>query len=87
MKNMIEINRNDGSIEEMSIEEFTRWMCLVEAFDFIEKKAKDLGVDWLNMIKPLAIETYIHGNKSQGVDGRYESMLHNVRCEHKLSLL
>lgn len=87
MKNMIEINRNDGSITEMTIEEFTRWMCLVEAFDFIEKKAKDLGVDWLDMIKPLAIETYIHGNESQGIDGRYLSMLHDVKCEHELGLI
>lgn len=87
MKNMIEINKRDGSIEEMSIEEFTRWMCLVEAFDFIEQKAKELKVDWLDMIKPLAIETYIHGNVAQGVDGRYLSMLHDVKCEHELGLI
>ena len=87
MKNMIEINKSDGSVEEMTIETFARWMCLVEAFDFIEQKAKELGVDWLDMIKPLAIETYIHGNEAQGIDGRYPSMLHNVRCEHSLGFL
>lgn len=84
---MIEINRNDGSVEKMTIETFARWMCLVEAFDFIEQKAKELKVDWVDMIKPLAIETYIHGNKSQGVDGRYLSMLHDVTCEHEMGLL
>jgi hypothetical protein len=84
---MMEINRNDGSVENMTVETFARWMCLVEAFDFIEQKAKELKVDWVDMIKPLAIETYIHGNKFQGVDGRYLSMLHDVKCEHKLGLI
>lgn len=73
---MIDIKKEDGSVEEMTIDEFTRWMCLVEAFHFIEQKAKLLAVDVSTMIKPLAIEEYVRE--------RYASMLHDVTCEHQL---
>lgn len=76
---MIDIKKADGSVEEMSIDEFTRWMCLVEAFNFIEQKAKLLAVDVSTMIKPLAIEEY--------VKERYASMRHDVECEHRLGLI
>jgi len=81
------IERRDGSMEEMSVTEFTRWMCLVEAFHFIEEKAKELNVNPDDLIKPLAIESYIYGNEAQGFHGRYESMLHDVQCELKLGNL
>lgn len=70
---MIIIKRGNGIVEEMSNEEFTRWMCLVEAFHFIEEKAKDLKVDPFHMIKPLAIESYIKA--------RFPAMLYDVECE------
>jgi hypothetical protein len=75
----VSIEKQDGSMEEMGVEEFTRWMCLVEAFHFIEEKAKDLNVDWLDLLKPLAVETYIKA--------RYDGMLHDVKCEVELGLL
>lgn len=73
----VEIPRNDGSIEEMSATEFTRWACLIEAFDFIREKAEQLGVDNLELlIKPNAIEKYI--------EERWISMLHDVQVEIKM---
>jgi hypothetical protein len=73
---MINIKRKDGSTESMPIEEFSRWMCLVEALYFIEVKAKELKVDMNSMIKPLAIDMYIKE--------RFEAMKHDIQCEHRL---
>ena len=73
---MIQIEKNDGSIESMSIDEFSRWMCLAEALYFIENKALELNVKMDNLIKPLAIDEYIKE--------RYDSMRHDVACEHTL---
>jgi hypothetical protein len=70
---MITIKRGNGIVEEMTTDEFTRWMCLVEAFHFIEMKAKELKVDAIDMIKPLAIEGYIKD--------RFSAMKHDVECE------
>ena len=76
----VEIPRNDGSIEEMSATEFTRWACLIEAFDFIREKAEQLGVDNLELlVKPNAIEKYI--------EERWVSMLHDVETEMKMGWL
>jgi len=76
---MIEIAKKDGSIESMEIDEFSRWMCLAEAFFFIEEKAKELKVSVDSMLKPLAIEVYIKD--------RFDAMKHDVVCEHRLGNL
>ena len=76
---MIEIQKKNGSVESMPIEEFTRWMCLLEAFYFIEQKAKELKVDVDKLLKPLAIEEY--------VKERYDSMLHDITIEHQMGNL
>lgn len=76
---MITINKRNGLIEEMSIEEFTRWMCLVEAQYFINEKAKELKIDIDKLIKPLAIDEYIKE--------RFSAMLHDVTIEHELGNL
>ena len=76
----VAIERKNGSVETMSDTEFTRWACLIEAFDFIKEKAEQLGLDKLELlIKPAAIEKY--------VEERSISMLHDVQCEIKLGLL
>ena len=75
----IDIKRKNGSVESMNIDEFSRWMCLVEAFYFIEQKGKELKVDIDKLLKPLAIEEYI--------TKRYDSMRHDVECEHRLGNL
>ena len=68
-----------GKDEKMPIEEFARWMCLLEAFDFIEQKAAQLKVDVEDMIKPLAIEAYINE--------RHPAMLADVKAEIKMGIL
>jgi hypothetical protein len=78
MRMIVAIERNDGSVEEMSAGEFTRWACMMEAFDFIQNRADQLGLANID-IKPLAIEKYI--------EERSVSMLHDVQCEIKLGLL
>jgi hypothetical protein len=76
----VDIERNDGSVETMSATEFTRWACLIEAFDFIREKAEQLGLDNLELlIKPNAIEKYI--------EERWVSMLHDVETEIKMGLI
>ena len=72
---------------KMSIEEFSRWMCLVEAFDFIEQKAEHLNINPESLLKVNAIEEYIHGSPTKNFGGRYESMKHDVICELALGNL
>lgn len=73
---MIDIKRGDGTVESMTVDEFTRWMCLVEAFDFIEKKAFEKKVDMKDFLNPAAIMEYI--------DKRFPAMKHDVTCEFGL---
>lgn len=75
---MIRIETKKGD-EWMSIGEFARWMCLVEAFHFIEKKSEELNINSADLIKSIAIEKYI--------DERYLSMLHDVTIEHEMGNL
>lgn len=75
----IEIKKIDGSVENMNIDEFSRWMCLVEAIYFIKEKAKELKMDYTKLLKPLAIDEYIKE--------RFESMKHDVTIEHQLGNL
>jgi len=60
--------------EKLALDEYTRWLCLIEALDFISKKAQqfkvnlhDKDVDW---VKPLAFQKYI--------TDRFESMKDEV---------
>ena len=75
----VELKKRDESVETMEITEFARWMCLAEAFNFIMQKAKDLNIDVGNMLKPLAIDVYINE--------RYNSMLHDIKCEIEMGIL
>ncbi len=77
MTNTISVVKRDGSEENMSLDEFSRWMCLMEAFHFIETKAEELNLESVEkLVKPLAIEKYI--------TDRYPSMRHDVGVEHRL---
>lgn len=66
-----------GKQETMSIEEFTRWACLLEAVEISSNKCEELGIDpdkddcW---VKPIAFQHYL--------DERYLSMLHDLTVEH-----
>lgn len=72
----VNIEKKDGSIEQMDVEVYSRWACLVEAFGIIEKKSEEMRVPLDKMIKPLAIDDYIKD--------RYPAMTHDVSCEVRL---
>jgi len=65
-------------VEEMSIETFARWMCLMEAIDCIQKKCEEekINMEKVDWVKPIAIQHYI--------DERFHSMVHDVTVEQQL---
>lgn len=72
----INIKTKNGDAHDMSLESYARWLCLAEAFDYIEKgiekrKGRDENIE--NVVKPIAIQKYI--------DERYHAMLHDVKVE------
>ena len=77
----VTINKSNGTSEEMTIETYTRWMCLVEALDVITQVAERKKIDLSNndWVKPIALQKYI--------SERYLSMLHDVKCEEALAML
>ena len=77
----ITINKSNGTSEEMTIETYTRWLCLVEALDVITQVAERKKIDLNNndWVKPIALQKYINE--------RYLSMLHDVKCEEALAML
>jgi hypothetical protein len=65
----ITLNHNKGAVD-MSLDTYSRWLCLLEGIDLVSKNMKTYGsrlknedMDW---IKPLAFQKYI--------TERYESM-------------
>jgi len=72
-KNSITVKTNSNKVHKLQLQEYTRWICLVEALDYISKKAGNFKYnlqendDW---IKPLAFQKYI--------SERYESMLDEI---------
>ncbi len=76
---MIKIKRHDGSTEQMTRDEYARWLCLAEALITIEQKAKELKVDSKKLKKSLAIGEYI--------TARYPAMRHDVDVEISLGNL
>ena len=75
----VNIVRRGGIVETMTVEEFSRWMCLVEAFHFIFEKGKELNIDPEKLIKPNAIITYIQE--------RMPAMLSDVKTEVAMGIL
>lgn len=73
---IINFMRYDGHIENMSVEEFSRWMCLAEALYLIDEKTKELKVDPEHLKKSSAIGDYINA--------RYPAMLHDMKYEKVL---
>ena len=75
-------NLKNGSVIEMSLDEITRWACLLEGIEFVTKRNEELGIDserdseW---IKPLAFQKYI--------DERFEAMRHDLKVETMLGRL
>lgn len=75
---MIRIDKLSG-VEYMSLDEFARWACLVEAFDFIAQKAEDIGGKEFDIVKPTAFEAYINE--------RFSAMRYDVGIEHAMGNL
>lgn len=72
--------KKNGDVS-MNKETFARWLCLMEAFYIINKKAEDLNIN-LNdddVVKPLAFEKYIQQ--------RYESMILDLTHDEKNNLV
>jgi hypothetical protein len=58
----ITLNLNNEAVN-MSLDTYTRWLCLLEGVDYVERNMKKFGrrlknedIDW---IKPLAFQRYI----------------------------
>jgi hypothetical protein len=79
--NTFKFKLKDGSVKEMTIDELTRWACLLEGIDQVAKKYEDLGesMDTDDWIKPLAFQKYI--------EERFHSMRHDLVVEASLGRL
>ena len=63
--------------EKMSVYEFSRWASLLEALEFINKKATQLNIDLkkdTKWVKPIALQKYI--------EERINSVVIDVENEH-----
>ena len=63
--------------EKMSVYEMSRWISLLEALDFITKKANQLNIDLKKnhkWVKPIALQKYI--------EERINSVVIDVENEH-----
>jgi len=79
MKN-ISIKTKNNENHVMSVETYSRWLCLMEAMQFINQKAEKLNVDLTKSnkwIQPLEFQKYIKS--------RFPSMHHDVKVEENLT--
>lgn len=77
----ITFNLKNGKKHEMTIDEMTRWACLLEGVEQVAKKCEEMGVgnDDDCWIKPLAFQKYI--------DERFHSMKHDLTVEMMMGRL
>lgn len=71
-----EVESPPKTVDEMSLEEFIRWMCLIQAVEVISNKAEKLGLDLDSSIslKSSMISSYI--------DEIFPSMRANYILDH-----
>jgi hypothetical protein len=77
----ISVTTKSNNTHIMGVEEYTRWLCLIEGLELINLKAKDKKLnldDNDSWIKPLAFQKYIKQ--------RFPSMLHDFRVEEVLDV-
>ena len=63
----INVNENinlktNGADINLSLYEFSRWVCLIRGIDVIDSKAKQLSINldtYTDWVKPLALQKYI----------------------------
>ncbi len=79
-KKYITVETKSGP-HKLKVNEYTRWLCLVEALDIISRKAAQFKMDLHNKdadwVKPLAFQKYI--------TERYESMIDEVITNETIS--
>lgn len=75
----VTIKLKNGKTENLSPVSFSRWVCLIEAFDIISQKAHELNIDIDKVLKPVAIEHYMNE--------RYHSVFSDVNYELNNDLL
>ncbi len=77
-KNVTLSKQEDGSEDNMSYYELSRWLSLMEAVDVVDKKCKQLKIPRTDnsWIKPIALSKY--------VEERTESMLFEITNEGSL---
>lgn len=80
MKN-VQFKLKNGKTHEMTLQEMTRWACLIEGIEEVTKQSCILGIspENDNWIQPLAFKKYI--------DERYHSMLHDLTVEQEMGRL
>ncbi len=61
-KRLITLKTKTGDVYQMSLNECSRWLALIEGVDLIQERALKLNVDLdaTDAIKPLALEKYIN---------------------------
>jgi deoxyadenosine/deoxycytidine kinase len=72
-KNCIQIKSTNEKQHNLTIHEYSRWLCLIEALDHVSVKAKQLKHDiekTSDWIKPLSFQKYI--------TERYDTMIEEV---------
>lgn len=72
----VPIITKDGKLHVLSLECYTRWLCLLEALDVISSKAEEDNIDLekdQSWIKPGALQKYM--------DERYHAMLYDIEYE------
>lgn len=75
----VTIKLKNGKVEKLTATQFARWVCLIEALEFIQNRANELNIDVEKIIKPVAIEHYI--------EERFISLIHDVTVEMETGLL
>lgn len=77
MKN-VQFKLKNGKTHEMTLQEMTRWACLIEGIEEVTKQSCILGIslDDDKWVQPLAFKKYI--------DERYHSMLHDLTVEQEM---
>jgi len=80
MNKMIKFKLKNNKTHVMTIQEMSRWACLVEGIEEVSKRSHILGINpnddsW---VQPLAFKKYI--------DERYPAMLHDLTVEYNMSM-
>jgi len=81
MDKTVSFKLKNGKTHEMTLQEMTRWACLIEGIEEVTKRSNILGIDPQNddWIQPLAFKKYI--------DERFHSMHHDLTVEYNMGRL